>query len=291
MAFQSQFTGQQVEDLLKKVNDGLVEVWLPSVTTAGVISWTKSNSQTVPTSRNIMGPVGPTGPTGPGGGIGPIGPTGKQGNTGPIGPTGPTGATGSGGAGSIGPTGPTGPQGQGNTGPTGPIGPIGPTGANGVGTVGPTGPANNSIWYPTVNAAGQISWAKSTSATAPTSVNIKGPIGLTGPTGPAGIVPTINLNIDEGDQSFNDSVFTTPGVYICNVNVTNKEKIQLVSGKGLAIISATSPDLVGILLYGNQYISLTGKALDATSFGLEVYNGPVSSYYGFFQEFNSQIPM
>lgn len=199
MAFQSQFTGQQVEDLLKKVNDGLVEVWLPSVTTAGVISWTKSNSQTVPTSRNIMGPVGPTGPTGPGGGIGPIGPTGKQGNTGPIGPT--------------------------------------------------------------------------------------------GPTGPAGIVPTINLNIDEGDQSFNDSVFTTPGVYICNVNVTNKEKIQLVSGKGLAIISATSPDLVGILLYGNQYISLTGKALDATSFGLEVYNGPVSSYYGFFQEFNSQIPM
>lgn len=163
MAFQSQFTGQQVEDLLKKVNDGLVEVWLPSVTTAGEISWTKSNSQTVPTSRNIMGPVGPTGPTGP-------------------------------------------------------------TGANGVGTVGPTGPVNNSVWYPTVNAEGQISWAKSTSATVPTSVNIKGPIGLTGPTGPAGIVPTINLNIDEGDQSFNDSVFTTPGVYICNVNVTNKEK-------------------------------------------------------------------
>lgn len=71
MAFQSKYTGSQVEALLDKVNTGTLDVWLPSVTTAGQISWTKSNSQTVPATRNIMGPVGPTGPAGEGGGIGP----------------------------------------------------------------------------------------------------------------------------------------------------------------------------------------------------------------------------
>lgn len=107
-----------------------------------------------------------------------------------------------------------------------------------------------------------------------------GPAGPTGPTGPAGVVPTVNLNIDEADQGFNYSIFTTPGVYVCNVNVTNKQQIQLSSGKGLAIISAVSPDLVGVLLYGNQYISLTGGAIDDYSYGLEVLNGPINSSMG-----------
>ena len=231
MAFQSKYTGSQVEALLDKVNTGTLDVWLPSVTTAGQISWTKSNSQTVPATRNIMGPVGP------------IGPQGKPGSDG------------------------------------------------GVGLTGPTGPVNNSLWYPTVAANGDISWAKSTSATTPTARNIRGPVGLTGPTGPAGVVPTVNLNIDEADQGFNYSIFTTPGVYVCNVNVTNKQQIQLSSGKGLAIISAVSPDLVGVLLYGNQYISLTGGAIDDYSYGLEVLNGPINSFHGFYQEFNSQISM
>lgn len=281
MAFQSKYTGSQVEALLDKVNTGTLDVWLPSVTTAGQISWTKSNSQTVPATRNIMGPVGPTGPKGEGGGIGPIGPTGPKGidgGQGPVGPTGPTGPQGSGGAGSIGPTGPTGPQGK-------------PGSDGGVGLTGPTGPINDSLWYPTVAADGNITWAKSTSSTTPTARNIRGPIGLTGPTGPAGVVPTVNLNIDESDQSFNYSIFTTPGVYVCNVNVANKQQIQLSSGKGLAIISAVSPNLVGVLLYGNQYISLTGGAIDDFSYGLEVLNGPINAYHGFYQEFNSQIPM
>lgn len=235
MAFNSKYTGAQVEALLDKVNTGALDVWLPSVDTSGNLSWTKSASSTAPTTRKIMGPIGPTGPTGP----------------------------------------------DGLTGPT-----------------GPTGPANNSIWYPTVDISGNLTWAKSTSSTTPTSRNIKGAdgtngkdgnVGPTGPTGPAGSFPVISLTIDESDQSFNDSVFTAPGIYSCDVTVTNRSKIQLSSGKGLAIITAITPDLVGVLLYGNQYISLTGRALDDASWGLSVLNGPLYDDYGFFQEFNPQI--
>ena len=265
MAFNSKYTGAQVEALLDKVNAGNLDVWLPSVDTSGNLSWSKSSSSTVPTTRNIRGPQGASGPTGPTGAIGGVGPTGPQGATGGVGPTGPQGATGG--------VGPTGPQGQ----------------------VGPTGPANNSIWYPTVDESGNLTWAKSTSSTTPTARNIKGPsgspgsIGPTGPTGPAGSFPVISLTIDESDQGFNYSVFTAPGIYSCDVTVTNRSKIQLSSGKGLAIITAITPDLVGVLLYGNQYISLTGKALDDSSWGLSVLNGPLYDDYGFFQEFNPQI--
>lgn len=301
MAFQSKYTGSQVEALLDKVNTGTLDVWLPSVTTAGQISWTKSNSQTVPATRNIMGPVGPTGPQGVGGGIGPIGPTGPKGDNGgqgPVGPTGPTGPQGSGGAGSIGPTGPTGPKGdnggQGPVGPTGPkgndggVGPVGPTGPTGKpgndggqGPTGPTGPANNSLWYPTVNAAGQISWAKSTSATVPTAVNIKGPIGNTGPTGPIGpqgLVPTATITLDD-DLTVGGSGVNTPGVY--EVNITSSYFPYLV-GKGLLIaqkVSVGAPD-VGILIAGQYILPIYGGVADSKL-------GVMKSVYaegGFFQE-------
>lgn len=142
------------------------------------------------------------------------------------------------------------------------------------------------VWLPSVDTSGNLSWTKSASSTVPTTRNIKGP---TGPTGPAGSFPVISLTIDESDQSFNDSVFTAPGIYSCDVTVTNRSKIQLSSGKGLAVITAITPDLVGVLLYGNQYISLTGRALDDASWGLSVLNGPLYDDYGFFQEFNPQI--
>lgn len=55
----------------------------------------------------------------------------------------------------------------------------------------------------------------------------------------------------------------------------------------LDAIKAMKPE--GVLLYGNQYISLTGRALDDASWGLSVLNGPLYDDYGFFQEFNPQI--
>lgn len=170
MAFNSKYTGAQVEALLDKVNVGNLDVWLPSVDTSGNLSWSKSSSSTVPTTRNIRGPQGASGPTGPTGATGGVGPTGPQGSTGGVGPTGPQGK--------VGPTGPTGPQGAGGAGSVGPTGPQGNT--------GPTGPANNSIWYPTVDASGNLTWAKSTSTTTPTARNIKGPQGNPGSTGPTG---------------------------------------------------------------------------------------------------------
>lgn len=154
MAFNSKYTGAQVEALLDKVNAGNLDVWLPSVDTSGNLSWSKSSSSTVPTTRNIRGPQGASGPTGPTGATGGVGPTGPQGSTGGVGPTGPQGK--------VGPTGPTGPQGQpGNPGSDGKTGPTGPTGP--AGATGPTGASgasitwaqiqtlfrNNSIWLST----------------------------------------------------------------------------------------------------------------------------------------------
>ena len=45
---------------------------------------------------------------------------------------------------------------------------------------------DSGIWYPAVDSDGTISWARSTSETAPTPTNIKGPIGETGAQGPQG---------------------------------------------------------------------------------------------------------
>ena len=62
--------------------------WRPSVSSSGVISWTNSTSETVPTSVNIKGPKGDTGSQGPRGATGPQGPQGPKGDTGPQGPAG-----------------------------------------------------------------------------------------------------------------------------------------------------------------------------------------------------------
>ena len=66
----------------------------PSVSSAGVISWTNNGGLTNPTSVNIKGPKGDTGATGATGEQGPKGDKGDTGATGPQGPKGDTGATG-----------------------------------------------------------------------------------------------------------------------------------------------------------------------------------------------------
>lgn len=71
MAFQSKYTGAQVEALLDKVSNGNLDVWYPAVDASGNITWSKSASSTVPTARNIRGPVGPTGAQGSTGAVGP----------------------------------------------------------------------------------------------------------------------------------------------------------------------------------------------------------------------------
>lgn len=61
--------------------------WKPSVSSSGVLSWTNSISEIVPSSVNIKGPKGDKGDKGD---IGPQGPKGDRGLTGPQGPTGPS---------------------------------------------------------------------------------------------------------------------------------------------------------------------------------------------------------
>lgn len=88
------------------------KLWYPSVSSSGVLSWSKSESETVPPPVNIKGEKGDTGEQGP---------QGEKGETGPAGPTGATGLQG--------PQGDTGPQGpKGDTGPRGPQGEQGPKG-------------------------------------------------------------------------------------------------------------------------------------------------------------------
>ena len=113
----------------------------PSVSEAGIISWTNDKGLPNPEPVNIMGPTGPEGPQGP------VGPQGADGDPGPEGPAGPQGERGPAGAdGAPGERGETGPQGpKGDPGPQGPAGAEGPKGPKGdpgdPGPQGPQGPA------------------------------------------------------------------------------------------------------------------------------------------------------
>lgn len=109
----------------------------PSVSEAGIISWTNDKGLPNPEPVNIMGPTGPEGPQGP------VGPQGADGDPGPEGPAGPQGVQGPAGAdgapGERGETGPQGPRGiQGPPGEKGDTGPQGPAGHDGA--QGPAGP-------------------------------------------------------------------------------------------------------------------------------------------------------
>ena len=64
--------------------------WRPSVSSAGVLSWTNSTSETQPSSVNIKGPKGDKGDKGDKGATGATGPQGPKGATGATGPAGPT---------------------------------------------------------------------------------------------------------------------------------------------------------------------------------------------------------
>lgn len=56
------------------------------------------------------------------------------------------------------------------------------------------GTSYDMAWYPSVDAAGNISWEWNQTTTAPTTANIKGPQGATGPTGPDGKTPVLSAN-------------------------------------------------------------------------------------------------
>lgn len=186
--------------------DGDGATFIPSVSKAGVISWTNDKGLPNPAPVDISGPQGPQGIQGPQGETGPKGEpgaTGPRGEKGETGSTGPRGATGSQGAkGDKGDTGEQGPQGipgekgeKGDKGDTGPQGPQGEKGADGTGVTilgsfgsleeleaaHPTGNAGDAylvngdlyVWSPT-----EEGWKN--------AGNIQGPQGETGPQGDKG---------------------------------------------------------------------------------------------------------
>lgn len=107
-------------------------IWKPTVSSNGEITWRKSMSTTTPDPQNIKGPKGDDGDPGETGPQGPAGPKGDTGETGAQGPKGDTGETGpQGPKGDTGETGATGPKGD--TGATGPQGPKGDEGDPGKG--------------------------------------------------------------------------------------------------------------------------------------------------------------
>ena len=121
------------------------DMWKPSIDGAGNISWTQSSSTTAPTPTNIRGPIGVTGAkpshAWDGTKLQFENPDGSMGNKVDL---------------------------KGLKGDTGAKGDKGDTGAK-----GDTG----DTWKPTVSPSGDLSWAKNSGATAPTTQNIKGPPG------------------------------------------------------------------------------------------------------------------
>lgn len=121
----------------------------PSVSDAGLLSWTNDGGKTNPKSVNIKGPKGDAGADGA---------PGKDGGTGPQGPKGDPGADGK----------------DGGTGPQGPQGNPGVDGKDGT------------TFTPSVSASGDLSWTNDGGKDNPATVNLKGPKGDTGPQGPQG---------------------------------------------------------------------------------------------------------
>ena len=200
----------------------------PSVSAAGVISWTNDGGKQNPSPVNIKGPQGPQGETGATGATGATGPAGADGTTftPSVSSAGVISWTNDGGKQNPSPVNIKGPQGpQGETGATGATGATGPAGADGttftpsvssagviswtndggkqnppsVDIKGPQGPAgadgsdgqdgaDGTTFTPSVSAAGVISWTNDGGRQNPQPVDIKGPQGPTGPAGPG--VPT-----------------------------------------------------------------------------------------------------
>ena len=61
---------------------------------------------------------------------------------------------------------------------------------------------DSGIWYPAVDSDGTISWARSTSETAPTPTNIRGPKGDTGDAGPAGSTGPAGVAGKDGKSAY-----------------------------------------------------------------------------------------
>ena len=137
----------KVQALLKDIGQGVNgTTYTPSVSAAGVISWTNDGGKDNPEPVNIKGPKGDTGPQGSPGKDGEQGPQGEPGKDGAAGPQGPQGEPGAEGPqgpkGDIGAQGEQGPKGDtGAQGPQGEQGPKGDTGPQGEqGPKGDTGP-------------------------------------------------------------------------------------------------------------------------------------------------------
>ena len=125
----------KVQALLKDIGQGVNgTTYTPSVSAAGVISWTNDGGKDNPEPVNIKGPKGDTDPQGSPGKDGEQGPQGEPGKDGAAGPQGPQGEPGA--------AGPQGPQGEpGAEGPQVPKGDIGAQGPQGEqGPKGDTGP-------------------------------------------------------------------------------------------------------------------------------------------------------
>ncbi len=130
----------KVQALLKDIGQGVNgTTYTPSVSAAGVISWTNDGGKDNPEPVNIKGPKGDTGPQGAPGKDGEQGPQGEPGKDGAAGPQGPQGEPGA--EGPQGPKGDIGAQGeQGEQGPKGDTGAQGPQGEQGPkGETGPQG--------------------------------------------------------------------------------------------------------------------------------------------------------
>lgn len=80
-------------------------------------------------------------------------------------------------------------------------------GSGGTGTGDNTGTTtNDGIWRPSVSNSGDLSWTRSTSTTAPSTVNIKGPSGPTGPKGDQGLTGLQGPAGPKGDDGFSPQI-------------------------------------------------------------------------------------
>lgn len=183
-----------VTDDLRGDKGDVGDMWKPSIDENGTISWSQSSSTTAPTPTNIRGPIGVTGAKpshawdgtklqfeNPDGSMGnKVDLKGLKGDQGDFWKPTVDAAGNISWAKAPGSSAPTSQNIKGPIGNTGLQGTKGETGEKGdKGEKGETGEKGDTgdTWKPTVSPSGDLSWAKNSGATAPTTQNIKGPPG------------------------------------------------------------------------------------------------------------------
>ena len=232
--------------------------FIPSVSEAGLLSWSNDKGLTNPAAVNIRGPQGPAGSAG------------VDGADGADGTNGADGATFTPSVSEAGLLSWTNDKGLANPAAVnirGPQGPAGSAGADGADGADGANGADGATFTPSVSEAGLLSWTNDKELTNPAPVNIRGPQGEAGPQGPAAIVSTASGTLSSSQWLDGTQSIAVPGV-TANSNVIVSPAPESFTAYSAAGLRATTL-LSGYVAFGYDTLPTT----DITVYVMVMHGG------------------